>query len=65
MDTKKRTGPLLDPNHTHFLLVDNGTTGNFGVEIKLRGRVEKGISEQKLSDNTSEFKLGNLHVWSL
>ena len=55
MDTKKPKGPLLDPNHTHFILVDNGTEGNYGVEIKLRGKVEKCISEQTISGNTSKL----------
>ena len=30
----------LDYNHSHFLLVDNGTSGKYGTEIKLRSRVE-------------------------
>ncbi|XP_034741954.1 transient receptor potential cation channel subfamily M member 2 [Etheostoma cragini] len=34
----------LDKNHTHFLLVDDGTQGNYGVEIELRSRLEKCIS---------------------
>ncbi|XP_038076672.1 transient receptor potential cation channel subfamily M member-like 2 isoform X3 [Patiria miniata] len=49
MDTKKPKGVLLDPNHTHFILADNGTEGKFGVEIKLRAKMEKEISEQKMS----------------
>ena len=38
------TAPL-DHNHTHFILVDNGTENQFGVEIKLRARLEEHISE--------------------
>uniref|UniRef100_A0A665WZT2 Transient receptor potential cation channel, subfamily M, member 2 n=1 Tax=Echeneis naucrates TaxID=173247 RepID=A0A665WZT2_ECHNA len=34
----------LDNNHTHFLLVDDGTHGRYGVEIELRSRLEKCIS---------------------
>ncbi|XP_014869423.1 PREDICTED: transient receptor potential cation channel subfamily M member 2-like, partial [Poecilia mexicana] len=34
----------LDNNHTHFLLVDNGTNGEYGVEIELRTELEKYIS---------------------
>jgi len=30
----------LDPNHTHFILADNGTTGKFGVEIEFRSNLE-------------------------
>ncbi len=53
MDTKNQKGVLLDPNHTHFILADNGTVGKFGVEIKLRGKIEKEIAEQKVSGSTS------------
>uniref|UniRef100_A0A2K5HHW0 Transient receptor potential cation channel subfamily M member 2 n=1 Tax=Colobus angolensis palliatus TaxID=336983 RepID=A0A2K5HHW0_COLAP len=36
----------LDSNHSHFILVDDGTHGQYGVEIPLRTRLEKFISEQ-------------------
>ncbi|XP_075793428.1 transient receptor potential cation channel subfamily M member 2 isoform X2 [Pelodiscus sinensis] len=36
----------LDSNHSHFLLVDDGTHGRYGVEIPLRTRLERFISEQ-------------------
>uniref|UniRef100_A0A670JDG5 Transient receptor potential cation channel subfamily M member 2 n=1 Tax=Podarcis muralis TaxID=64176 RepID=A0A670JDG5_PODMU len=36
----------LDSNHSHFILVDDGTHGKYGVEIPLRTRLEKFISEQ-------------------
>ncbi|XP_062832545.1 transient receptor potential cation channel subfamily M member 2 isoform X1 [Anolis carolinensis] len=36
----------LNNNHTHFILVDDGTHGKYGVEIPLRTRLEKFISEQ-------------------
>ncbi|XP_039101414.1 transient receptor potential cation channel subfamily M member 2 isoform X1 [Hyaena hyaena] len=36
----------LDNNHSHFILVDDGTHGRYGVEIPLRTRLEKFISEQ-------------------
>ncbi|XP_048811178.1 transient receptor potential cation channel subfamily M member 2 isoform X1 [Lagopus muta] len=36
----------LDSNHSHFILVDNGTHGKYGVEIPLRTRLEKFISKQ-------------------
>ncbi|XP_033100604.1 transient receptor potential cation channel subfamily M member-like 2 [Anneissia japonica] len=44
----------LDPNHTHFILVDNGTSGVFGVEIELRAKIEKAISEQRIGDANDE-----------
>ncbi|XP_051695884.2 transient receptor potential cation channel subfamily M member 2 isoform X1 [Oryctolagus cuniculus] len=36
----------LDSNHSHFILVDDGTHGQYGVEIPLRATLEKFISEQ-------------------
>ena len=33
-------GAFLDHNHTHFLLVDNGTEGKYGVEIPFRSALE-------------------------
>ncbi|XP_050394392.2 transient receptor potential cation channel subfamily M member 2 [Patella vulgata] len=36
----------LDHNHTHFLLVDNGTEGKYGGEIKFRTRLESFISQK-------------------
>ncbi|XP_029794679.1 transient receptor potential cation channel subfamily M member 2 isoform X3 [Suricata suricatta] len=36
----------LDSNHSHFILVDDGTHGRYGVEIPLRTRLERFISEQ-------------------
>ena len=34
----------LQPNHTHFILVDNAQLNTFGGEIKLRNEIEKEIS---------------------
>ncbi|TSK92937.1 Transient receptor potential cation channel subfamily M member 2 [Bagarius yarrelli] len=47
----------LDVNHSHFLLVDDGTSGKYGAEIDLRGRLEKSISEQPLEKTESELKI--------
>ncbi|XP_062287944.1 transient receptor potential cation channel subfamily M member 2 isoform X1 [Scomber scombrus] len=43
----------LDNNHTHFLLVDDGTHGKYGVEIELRSRLEKCISRKHLGNKES------------
>uniref|UniRef100_A0A8C7TEZ4 TRPM SLOG domain-containing protein n=1 Tax=Oncorhynchus mykiss TaxID=8022 RepID=A0A8C7TEZ4_ONCMY len=40
----------LDNNHSHFLLVDDGTHGCYGVEIELRSRLERLISQQPLGN---------------
>ncbi|MCJ8732785.1 hypothetical protein PDJAM_G00215280 [Pangasius djambal] len=47
----------LDVNHSHFLLVDDGTSGKYGVEIELRGRLEKLISDQPLENPERELKI--------
>ncbi|KAB5577294.1 hypothetical protein PHYPO_G00208240 [Pangasianodon hypophthalmus] len=47
----------LDVNHSHFLLVDDGTSGKYGAEIELRGRLEKLISAQPLENPESELKI--------
>lgn len=43
---------VLNSMHSHFILADNGTTGKYGAEVKLRRQLEKHISLQKI--NTSE-----------
>ncbi|XP_063743322.1 transient receptor potential cation channel subfamily M member 2 [Eleginops maclovinus] len=43
----------LDNNHTHFLLVDDGTQGKYGVEIELRSCLEKCISGKRLGNKES------------
>ncbi|XP_005091977.2 transient receptor potential cation channel subfamily M member-like 2 [Aplysia californica] len=40
-----RGSSALDRNHTHFLLVDNGTDGQYGAEIKFRSELESYISK--------------------
>lgn len=44
-DLKKDLLYCLDNNHTHLILVDNGTHGYQGIETKLRTQLEKYISE--------------------
>ncbi|XP_077863672.1 transient receptor potential cation channel subfamily M member 3 [Saccoglossus kowalevskii] len=45
-------GAILNSSHTHFLLVDNGTAGCYGAEIKLRRHLEKYISKQRISSRS-------------
>ncbi|KAJ8392633.1 hypothetical protein AAFF_G00073070 [Aldrovandia affinis] len=47
----------LDVNHSHFLLVDDGTHGRYGVEIALRSKLEKHISQQPLGNGESSLKI--------
>uniref|UniRef100_A0A8D0EZ90 Transient receptor potential cation channel subfamily M member 2 n=1 Tax=Strix occidentalis caurina TaxID=311401 RepID=A0A8D0EZ90_STROC len=44
----------LDSNHSHFILVDDGTHGRYGVEIPLRTSLEKFISEAVVGISGSE-----------
>uniref|UniRef100_A0A8C4GV30 Transient receptor potential cation channel, subfamily M, member 3 n=1 Tax=Dicentrarchus labrax TaxID=13489 RepID=A0A8C4GV30_DICLA len=51
---------VLNSLHSHFILADNGTTGKYGAEVKLRRQLEKHISLQKI--NTREWNLLYLPV---
>lgn len=42
---------FLDPNHNHFILVDDGSVGAFGKEIEFRTRLETELRKQKISNN--------------
>ncbi|XP_075241132.1 transient receptor potential cation channel subfamily M member-like 2 isoform X2 [Convolutriloba macropyga] len=41
----------LNPNHTHFVLVDDGSTGFFGREQELRGLLEKELCKRNPDDD--------------
>lgn len=61
-DFKRDPLYILDNNHTHLLLVDNGCHGHPTVEAKLRNQLEKYISErtiqgQCLRDGTLEKQM--------
>ncbi|NXP35847.1 TRPM8 protein, partial [Leiothrix lutea] len=58
MDDLKRD-PLycLDNNHTHLLLVDNGTHGHPTVEAKVRTQLEKYISERVIPESNYGGKI--------
>lgn len=47
-DFKRDPLYILDNNHTHLLLVDNGGHGHPTVEAKLRNQLEKYISERTI-----------------
>ena len=50
------SGALLDSNHSHFLLVDNGTEGKYGVEINLRSRFEEAVMKVKTDSRSAAGK---------
>ncbi|XP_072117252.1 transient receptor potential cation channel subfamily M member 2 [Mobula birostris] len=47
----------LDHNHTHFILVDDGTHGRYGVEISLRTHLEKYISKQRIGTEDAGIEI--------
>lgn len=48
----------LDPNHSHFILVDSGCLDQFGGEIKFRSKLESAIAKQKIKNKLdSDIKL--------
>ncbi len=50
-DQKKKQAPntdvFLDPNHTHFIFVDDGSEGQFGKEIEFRAHLEAELRKGK------------------
>ncbi|EDO47658.1 predicted protein, partial [Nematostella vectensis] len=42
-------GACLDNNHSHFILVDNGTDGEYGGEISFRASLENLIASKKMA----------------
>ena len=53
---KKRGVSPLDPNHSHFILVDNGTEGQFGKEIAFRAAFEQFMSKKMKMVNKNNSK---------
>ena len=51
---QKSKQSFLDPNHTHFILVDNGTQHRFATEIEFRAKLEKEISQLTTSTGHGE-----------
>ncbi len=60
--TSQRLKSSIDPNHTHFLLVDNADGNNYGGEMDFRTRLEDALSknyfEETPSGNTSTADVG-------
>ena len=44
---------VLNSSHSHFILSDNGTTGKYGAEVRLRRQLEKHIALQKINTRES------------
>ncbi|XP_012878540.1 PREDICTED: transient receptor potential cation channel subfamily M member 8 [Dipodomys ordii] len=56
-DFKRDPLYILDNNHTHLLLVDNGCHGHPTIEAKLRNQLEKYISERTSQDSNYGGKI--------
>lgn len=50
-------GACLDNNHTHFILVDDGTINKYGGEISFRASLENCISRKKMEKSCGKNKL--------
>lgn len=45
---------VLNSNHSHFILADNGTCGKYGAEVRIRRQLEKHIALQKINTRESQ-----------
>ena len=52
MKTPKKKECPLNPNHTQFILADNGTENEYGSEIKIRAKLEAALSEKNDGETT-------------
>ena len=43
-------GACLDNNHTHFILVDDGTINKYGGEISFRASLENCVSRKQMEN---------------
>ena len=50
-NTLKTNDVLLEPNHTHFIFVDDGSEGHFGKEIEFRSKLEDELRKGRVLIN--------------
>ena len=55
---KKRTHQPIDPNHSHFLLVDDGTRDKFGGEEKWRAMFESKLAKWSMTTGSKSRSKG-------
>uniref|UniRef100_A0A8C7ZY87 Transient receptor potential cation channel, subfamily M, member 3 n=1 Tax=Oryzias sinensis TaxID=183150 RepID=A0A8C7ZY87_9TELE len=55
---------VLNSLHSHFILADNGTTGKYGAEVRLRRQLEKHISLQKINTHFALFSSPYYDIWA-
>jgi hypothetical protein len=64
---RKAPESSLDPNHTHFVLVDNPHETGYGGEIEFRARLEHVISQSAALKQSTDGGPGELfcRAWKL
>ena len=50
-------GSCIDNNHSHFLLVDDGTEGEYGGEIAFRARLQNCLANKEISKGNYHKKV--------
>lgn len=50
----------IEPNHTHFIFVDDGSVRKYGVEIAFRAQLEQAISGDSFGSQTSSTTTGHI-----
>lgn len=53
---------FLDPNHSHFILADDGSRGRFGSHVSFRNKVLKTISSAKMHSDMDPYNAVNVPV---
>ena len=43
IDRRSDEEASLDPNHSHFILVDDGSTNTYGADVMVRSQLERHI----------------------
>ncbi|CAF4801552.1 unnamed protein product, partial [Rotaria sp. Silwood2] len=55
----------LEPNHTEFIFIDDGTPSKYGSEIEFRSRFERAIAGESFSlENTTINRRHSSKDWS-
>lgn len=57
-------GACLDNNHTHFILVDDGTINKYGGEISFRASLENCISRKKMEKSCGRNGYPSYNLYS-
>ena len=53
----KSNGSCIDNNHSHFILVDDGTVGQYGREIKFRASFENCLANKEIPKSKYQWVL--------